>query len=86
MSVSSLQREPPDLNYSKESFHGDEILYQIKCLEKNSDSLALTFKNNQVFRFPITEGIDEQELNPGSFVKEGILHGLFKKIVYANIL
>ena len=84
-SVSSFQRELPDLNYSNESYHGGEILYHIKCLEKNTDSLALTFKNNQVVRFPITEGIDEQELNPGTFVKEGILHGLLKKMTCADI-
>ena len=84
-SVSSFLRELPDLNYSNESYHGGEILYHIKCLEKSSDSLALTFKNNQVVRFPVTEGIDEQELNPGTFVKEGILHGLVQKMAYVDI-
>ena len=85
VSVSSLQRELPDLNYNNESYHVGEILYHIKCLEKYSDSLALTFKNNQVVRFPVTIGVDEQELNPGTFIREGVLHGLVNKMTYEDI-
>ena len=84
-SVTTFLGELPQLNYNNEMCHGGELLYHIKCLEKSSESLALTFKDHKVVRFPITAGIDDQELNPGTYCKDCVLHGLENKMTADEI-
>ena len=53
-SLTSYQRLLPVLDYCNEVFHGGEILYHIKCLEKSEDSLSLIYSSTDVVRYPIT--------------------------------
>ena len=84
-SLTAYQRDLPDLNYSNVVYQGGEILYHIKSLQKSDDSLGLKYSANNVLRFPITLGIDEQELNPGTFIHNGTLNGLVEKMNVKDI-
>ena len=84
-SLTSFQNDLPDLDYSNKVYQGGEILYHIKRLQKSDDSLGLDYSANNVLRYPITLGIDEQELNPGTFIHDGLLHGLDRKMTAEEI-
>ena len=84
-SLTSYQRVLPDLDYNNEGTHGGEMLYHISSLKKSEDSLCIHFSASNVYRYPITLGIDEQEINAGTFVRDGVLHGLEKKMTANEI-
>ena len=84
-SLTTFQRDLPDLNYSNKVCHGGEIIYHIKCIQKSKDRLILEYENGNVVRIPITLGCDEQEINPGTAIQDGLLHGLMKKMTAQEI-
>ena len=82
--LTTIQNWLPSVSYDNEQFHKKYLLCHIRTLARN-DSVALSF--NGVTRYPVVLGIDEQELNQGTFVEnEGVvLHGLKDKITAEEI-
>ena len=67
-----------ELLYENEVIHITELLFHLKVLSKDDECVKITFPS--VTRYPVTLGIDEQEINQGTFIHEGKLHGLSSKI------
>ena len=82
-SVTSLQRWLPALSYDNEQFHKIEILCHLKFLINNTEALKLQFVG--IVRYIVVLGIDEQELNQGTFILDNILHGLTLKLTPSDI-
>ena len=83
-SISAVQSNMPSLRYDNRSYHSSEILFHIKTLERSEDSFKLKF-SPAVTRYPVTGGIDEQEINQGAFIENGMLCGLREKMSPADI-
>ena len=79
--VSSL----PSLKYENKTYHTSEILFHLKILMKNEDSLRYQFADG-VTRFPVVIGIDEQELNQGTYIVNGELCGLEEKMTAKDVI
>ena len=77
-SVSTMQRRFPFLSYENDQFHNSETQFHLKILTKNDESIAI--KYSSVIRYPVTLGIDDQEINQGVFIHNGHIHGLGKKV------
>ena len=77
-SVTTIQSMLPSLSYESEVFHKTEVLFHLKLLSKLEETIKLSYPG--VTRFPVTLGIDEQELNQGTFIHDGYLYGLNKKM------
>ena len=73
----------PDLKYENESFHEHDILFHIKLLESNTESVKLSYPN--ITRYLATVGADDQELNQGTFIDKDQLHGLSKVMTAEDI-
>ena len=74
-SVNTIQGMLPHLDFESEQFHASEVLFHIKVLEKVGDrSLKLCFEG--ITRYMVTLGIDEQEINQGTFIHNDHLYGL----------
>ena len=82
-SITSLQHALPDLCFERETFHDNEVIFHLKLLEKTENSIKFDFGN--VKRYPVTLGIDEQEINQGTFIKDNFLHGLLHKLSLNDI-
>ena len=76
-SISTIQNWLPTVSYDNDQFHKKYLLCHLKTLIKN-ESIALKFEG--VVRFLCVVGVDEQELNQGTFDDGGILHGLKYKL------
>ena len=74
LSVSSVRRLYPGLVFENELFHKADLLFHIKLLSKKDDSIKITFPG--VTRYICTLGIDEQEINRGTFTHKNKLYGL----------
>ena len=81
--LTTLQNWLPTVSYDNEQFHSKYLLCHIRTLVKN-DSIALKFEGD-VTNFPVICGADDQELNQGTFVEAGVLHGLKKKLSASQI-
>ena len=57
--------------------------YFISLLEKVNQTAAIEYPMAR--RYPATLGIDEQELNSGVYVHNGLLHGLETPMTAAEI-
>ena len=77
-SITSLQRWLPAVSYENEQYHKVEQLFHILFLKNNPDALKLDFGNS--IRYITALGIDEQEINQGTFIHDNVLHGLQKKL------
>ena len=55
--------------------HPGEILFHIKLLQNHESSFVIKFSES-VVRYPACLGIDEQEINKGTFPHDGKLYGL----------
>ena len=77
-SITSLQRWLPAVSYENEQFHDIEQLFHILYLRNNPESLKLVFPNT--IKYVVALGIDEQEINQGTFIDRNVLHGLVKKL------
>ena len=82
-SITSLERWLPVVSMDNEQLHKIEHMFHLKFLQDNSDAIKLLFDN--VVRYPVVIGADEQEINQGTFVKDGVLHGLSEKLTAADI-
>ena len=76
-SITKLQEWLPAVSLANEQYHDYFQQVHIRVLSKIAGSLVLQYK--KVLRYPVVLGIDEQELNQGTFIENGILHGLLKK-------
>ena len=83
-SVSSCQRNLPELKYENKTLHTSELIFHITCLEESKESFKFNF-SSMVTRFPVTVVADEQEINQGTFTVNGELCGLMKKMNVADI-
>ena len=83
-SVTTTQKQMPKLRYDNKTYHPSEILFHIKKLDTSENSFRFCFSPT-VIRFPVVGGIDEQETNQGTFVVDGELCGLRKKMTAADI-
>ena len=83
-SVSNVQTRLPALKFENVTYHVSEILFHIKLVKKTKESLRYTFNNTT--RFPVVAGIDEQEINPGTYVINNELCGLEKKMSAADVM
>ena len=77
-SVTTLQNIMPKLTHENETAHTKESIFHLKLLERIGTSLSFDFP--LVKRYPVTLGIDEQELNQGVTIQEGKLHGIEKPL------
>ena len=84
-SVTNAQSMLPNLKHENKTFHTSELLFHIKVLERSNESLSLTFPSG-VIRFPVTAGIDEQEINQGTYINNGVLCGLEKQMNALDII
>ena len=82
-SVTTLQNVMPKLSHDNKVTHTKEIIFHLKLLERIGSSISFNFP--LVKRYPVTLGIDEQELNQGVTVQEGKLHGLEKPLTAQQI-
>ena len=82
-SVTTLQNIMPKLTHENEIMHTKESIFHLKLLGKIRSSLSLDFP--LVKRYPVTLGIDEQELNQGVTIQEGKLHGIEKPLTPQQI-
>ena len=80
--LTTIQNWLPTVSYENDQFHMKYLLCHLKTLMKN-DSVCLQFDG--VTRYPVVMGIDEQELNQGTFVEGATLHGLMKKLSAGEI-
>ena len=76
-SLTSIQRWIPSASYENKQFHRKYLQCHFKALSQNP-AISIQFPN--VVPYPVVLGVDDQGLNPGSFVENGILHGLCKKL------
>ena len=83
-SITRTQKQMPKLRYDNKTYHPSEILFHIKKLDSSENSFRFCFSPT-VIRFPVVGGIDEQETNKGTFVEDGELCGLKKKMTAADI-
>ena len=80
--LTTIQSWLPTVSYENDQYHKKYVLCHIKTLMKNN---ALALKFDGVTRFPVVMGIDEQELNQGTFSVGEVLHGLKEKLSAADI-
>ena len=82
-SVTNVQKKFPALNYENEVFHKTELLFHLKLLTKDDECVKITYPS--ITRYPVTLGIDEQEINQGTFIHNGKLYGLHHKVSASDI-
>ena len=82
-SVTTLQNVMPKLSHQNEITHIKEIIFHLKLLSRISSSISFNFPS--VKRYPVTLGIDEQELNQGVTISEGKLHGIEEPLTAQQI-
>ena len=84
-SQTTLNRFFPTLEYPREEFHDNEILFHITILQNSVESLIIQFDG--CLRYPVTLGIDDQEINPGTFEdkEKGLLQGLKRPLSVDDI-
>lgn len=81
----TLNRFFPTFEYLREEFHDTEIMFHITVLQNCNESVLILY--NGCLRYPITLGIDDQEINPGTYVdeKKSILQGLKRPLSVKDI-
>ena len=83
-SVSCCQSNLPSLKYENQTMHSSEVIFHISCLEATEDCFKFVF-SDKIVRYPVVAVVDEQEINQGTFVVNGELCGLRKKMTAADI-
>ena len=73
-SLTTLQNVLPQLIHANKTRYRKENIFHLKLLEKVNEPTVIEFP--MIRRYPATLGIDEQELNSGVYVHNGMLHGL----------
>ena len=72
--LSTLQNIMPRLIHANKTKLRKESTFHLKILEKVNQTAAIKYPMAR--RYPATLGIEEQELNTGVYVHNGLFHGL----------